>query len=521
MLILAILIGLYSYSILLLGLCHLLKFGPVFIDSIAWSFVFFWIVRRQIRNYFIRIRFIDLSRTEKGIVALLCLLIGVNVVGALGPELAFDALWYHLTIPKIFIQQNSIYFIKDTLFYYSLMPKLTEMLYVTSLILSNEITAKIIHLIFGLLTCIVLFRLSRQYLSKVLSYVVVLLFYSNLVVMWLSITAFTDLSRSFYETYALFYFLYYLKDGKYKPLLLSAVLLGFAICAKVLAIGTIPIFILFIFFVKRISLQRKVKQATLFLFVSMLVPLPWFLISIFYTKNPIYPLFSGLELRNFSVDLLSPITFIKTFLGMFLYSPDPISPIYIIILPIAVMGVAMLFKKHRFLVIYSIYTYVLWYTTSQSGGARFLTAYLPAYSLLAILVLLAQKNKTIMRIAVLSVILIAMTNLLYRVAANAKYIPVILGIQSKQSFLMNNLNFGFGDFYDENGDIRQIVGNEKVLLWNVHNIYYVDFNYNLEKPMNFKEISYILVQNTNLPQELATAKVVYKNTKTHARLYKL
>jgi len=521
MLIFALLIGLYSYSILFLGLSHLLTIGPVFLNSLAWSIVAFYIVKKQNKKPFLKSWFHNLSRNNKSGIALLFLLILVNLVGALGPELAFDALWYHLTIPKIFIQQNSIYFIHDNLFYYSLMPKLTEMLYVSALVLSNEITAKIIHLVFGLLTCIVLFRISRLYLSKNYSYLVVLLFYSNLVVMWLSITAFTDLSRSFYETIALLYFLYYLKNRKYKKLLISAALLGFAVSTKVLAIGTIPIFIIAILICRKLTMGKRVKQAALFLTVSLVVPLPWFLLSFFYTKNPIYPLFTGLGLRNFSTDLLSPITFIKTFIGIFLYSPDPISPMYIIALPIAVVGIVRLNTKYGFLLLYSVYTYLVWYVSSQSGGARFLTAYLPAYSLLAILAIVGLRNKKITKIVIASVILVAITNVTYRAIANAKYVPVLIGAQSKQDFLMNNLNFGFGDFYDENSEVRKIVGEKKVLLLNVHNLYYVDFNYELAMPKDLKNITYILAQNTNLPQELIKAKVVYRNVRSNSTLYKL
>lgn len=39
----------------------------------------------------------------------------------------------------------------------------------------------------------------------------------------------------------------------------------------------------------------------------------------------------------------------------------------------------------------------------------------------------------------------------YRFIANIRFIPVILGLESKNNFLKNNLNFNFGDFYDIDG----------------------------------------------------------------------
>ena len=61
------------------------------------------------------------------LIFILCL---VNLVGALGPETAFDALWYHITLPKIYLQHKELLFIPGGLLYYSAMPQLGEMLYV-------------------------------------------------------------------------------------------------------------------------------------------------------------------------------------------------------------------------------------------------------------------------------------------------------------------------------------------------------------------------------------------------------
>jgi len=51
----------------------------------------------------------------------------VNIIGVFGPELAFDALWYHLTLPKLYLVHHSIFFIPGGLLYYSGMPKIAEM----------------------------------------------------------------------------------------------------------------------------------------------------------------------------------------------------------------------------------------------------------------------------------------------------------------------------------------------------------------------------------------------------------
>jgi len=517
MLKIAILIGLYSYAILALGLLKQLFFTQVLLVTIFFVLLLIIALFVDIKDSFNKLKNYNFSRYELFVVVLLGLLVFVSFIGALGPELAFDSLWYHLTIPKIFIQKNEIFYIQGNLFYYSLMPKLVEMLYTSSLILSNEIAAKIIHFLFGIFTSIVLFKLCRLYLKRFESLLVVILFYSNMVVMWLSITAFSDLGRAFFEIFSFYFFLIFAKKRKTKYLFASSLLLGLAIATKVLAIGSLFIFVLLLLIASNRTMKQKIKSSLLYTATALTIPLPWFVISYLYTKNPVFPLFSQLGLRNFTLDLASPLTFIKTFFGIFLFAPDPVNPMYIILFPLVLIAGKKLFPKYKILIIYSVLSYLIWYITSQSGGTRFLTAYLPAYSLLVFLGIVAVKNKMITKISILTIIFISVISIMYRGLANAKYIPVLLGLESKEKFLLNNLNFSFGDFYDENGSIKKIVGNNTVLMKNTHNLFYVDFPFTIDE---WKEnYVYELYQNEKMPK--SNGSLIYKNLKTRTYLYKL
>lgn len=518
---LAVIVGIYSYSILLIGILGYLNFEVVFIDTLLFLFSGFLVCHRLVKNLKFRKIFKNLSRNEFALLGLLAIITLINIVGALGSEIAFDALWYHLTIPKLFLLSHKVYFIHGNLFYYSLMPKLTEMLYAASIVLSGEILAKVIHFSFGILTCIFLYKLSRLYLTKFLSLLVVLIFYSNLVVGWLSITAYSDLVRSFYEIGALYYFVRYLKSKKIKLLILCSILLGFAISTKLISIGSVLIFAVLLFFENSLTLKEKVTKAALFTSLSLSVSLPWFLISFYYTKNPFFPLFTQLGLRTSILELLAPLTFLKTFINIFLFSPDPVNPFYILVLPVLFLVIKKIYPKYKLIIIYSFLSYFIWYLTSQAGGARFLTAYLPAYSVLGVIIIKEYKDKFVFNLMVGLILLISFISIFYRGAANARYVPVILGIESKQAFLMNNLNFSFGDFYDENSDIKNIVGNKMVLLINMHNLYYVDFPYILPEWNDTKKPLYILVQNGKIPSMYKNAELVYTNSKTKSFLYKL
>ena len=121
------------------------------------------------------------------------------------------------------------------------------------------------------------------------------------------------------------------------------------------------------------------------------------------------------------------------------------------------------------------------------------------------------------------IITISSTSIIYRAAANAKYIPVIIGLQSKDAYLTNNLNFSFGDFYDTDAYFKKnIKSADRILLFGFHNLYYINFPFIdsswVKKGDSF---NYIAIQNSKLPKQFENWNRIYKNEKTHVELYSL
>lgn len=109
-------------------------------------------------------------------------------------------------------------------------------------------------------------------------------------------------------------------------------------------------------------------------------------------------------------------------------------------------------------------------------------------------------------------------NFVYRLTANSRYIPYLLGFQSKEDYLVKHLNFQFGDYYDLGGNVRRIVGEEEVLIVGIHNLYYIDFNYVHESWADNMEFKYIL---TNEPLVKTGYNLVYKNLVNSTYLYEI
>lgn len=525
---LAIAVGLYGYSIFALGLLGLLKKDLIVLDTIIFLIFlvwYFWKKRKEVSKLLRGFR-----KLGKFSVFLISLLFGqmvVNLIGALGPELAFDALWYHLTLPKIYLAHQAISYIPGNLLYYSAMPQLTEMYYASALAFSGETLAKLTHFSFGILVCVALYICSYELFKKKLPAIVAtLVFYANLVVGWESITAFSDLARTFFECMAIWAFLRWVKSAKQQWLFTSALCVGFAIATKLLAFGTFGILLLLICYVlytKKTPLPAIAKNVVLFSFVVFICALPWLFFSYSNTGNPVFPFFSNINPVQGGFFAVSPLEIVIATWSIFVQGADPILPMYLIAVPLFYLLRKKLLFTAKVLLLYAILSYSIWLILPKIGGGRFLLPYLPIFSILVSYVIFTIKEKQL-RIFLLGIIVfLAMTSIVYRGIANSKYIPVILGIESKEQFLREHLNFDFGDFYDTDGYFaKHIRKHDMVLLYGFHNLYYVDFPFiDSSWVKSGDKYNFVAVQGGAISKKYKSAKLVYENPVTQVKLYNL
>lgn len=543
MVILALFTGLYSYLIFFLGLLGLLTSENISFLTLIWLLVLLVFEKRNLITFFdwVSSRKFSFTRVlvkkNKLFVVLMGLIVlqaFVNLIGVFGPELAFDALWYHLALPKLYLLQHSVFHIPGGLLYYSDMPKLGEMLYTGALAIGNEITAKLLHFFFGILICIALYNVARKFFSPLVSLLAVVIFYSNLVVAWESTTAYIDLIRTFFETMALWSLFNWFEAAKKKWLITSAVMIGFAITTKLLAIGTGLILSLLIIIHSIDSrLHGNNKQSFWNLFISLFVywvialfiPFPWFIFSYVHTGNPVFPFFT--HTYEVAPEPVSFFGFFKELWILLTHASDPISPIYLISFPLVFVTWKKLKKEMKYMVAFSGLAIIVWYFTPRTGGGRFILPYLPAFSLICaalyseILKKTRREWKWIQYCLLGSIIFVSCVSIAYRGVANAKYLPVVFGKESKQTFLTQHLNFSFGDFYDTDKYFAEhINSNDLVLLYGFHNLYYVDFPFVdsswVQKGNTF---NYVAVQNGKVPPRFRDWQLVYKNDKTLVKLY--
>ncbi len=513
MLELAVFLGIYSYLIFLLGIFGFLCKNVIIISTLIYFFLFCIYFFKNRKISFINISKLD--NFSKLLISLLFIQSLINIFGALGPETSFDALWYHLTLPKLYLQNHLIYHIPGNLLYYSDMPKNIEMLFVTALAINGEIIAKLISFLFGILCLVAIYKLAREFLSKQYSLIAVLIFYSNLVVGWQSITSYVDLGRTFFEIVSFIQFYLWIKTKRKIYLISSAVITGFSIATKTGALDSLLIYLFLILAVSNIKqISKPILNVLLFFVISIIVASPWFIFSLINTGNPFYPIFSNILTLRFG---LEPLGLIKNLI----IPSDPINPIYLILIPLVIVFFKKFDFKLKILTVYSLLGILFWFLNSSIGGTRYLLPYLPILSILSAISIFQIKEINLKKYLIGIVLFLSLVSIFYRGIANSKYLPVILGKESKQNFLIKNLNYSFGDFYDTDGYFKKhIKSSDKVLLFGFHNLYYVDFPY-IDSSWVKKgdKFNFIAVQNGDLPKRFSDWKKVYYNEKTKVSLY--
>jgi hypothetical protein len=165
-------IGVLALLVLLLGatlgLSSLLLWGELLVGIIVFrkpviAWLRLWHAARQLLQ--------DLTLLEGLLAACTFLILAMALVISLSPPLAFDALVYHLALPRLYLQAGRIYYVPQIMFWG--MPQTGEMLYTLGMGLAGEQTAALIGWGFGFLTLIGLAGTLQAYVSRRVAWVAV------------------------------------------------------------------------------------------------------------------------------------------------------------------------------------------------------------------------------------------------------------------------------------------------------------------------------------------------------------
>ncbi len=340
------------------------------------------------------INFSSLKLRWKIALFMLCFFIILNFIMAFTPETFYDALVYQLSVPNFYILKHKISPMPFLM--HSNFPMNVNMIYLLSLLLSNETLAKLIHFSLTLISAFVIYAAVKKHYSHKSAIVSSVIYYSTPILLINSWRCGNDAALGFFFSLAIFSYLNWRKEQINSHLWLTAVFLGVTLGSKYTAI--FPVFglaavIFFNIFQEKRNIIKRLFIVTSIVFILFL---PWLVKNYLFTGNPFCPflskVFGGQNLYNFGhsgVISDAPLNlfhfnlkaFLSSFWSLTLNASQPqnfIGPIFLFMFPLLLL-VKKFERNIVFLLAAFILNYIAWYM-----GTPIFRFMMPAFALLAV-----------------------------------------------------------------------------------------------------------------------------------------
>ncbi len=404
----------------------------------------------------------------------------------------WDSLAYHLAVPKLYLQHGGIY--KIGIMSHSHFPMLVEMLYLPGLALGIAGAGKMVSFwITVLMVAAVAITASCHFGGKSVP-LAALAIAGMPIVLWEATTGYVDTAPALYTVLAVYFLLKYLDAPDLRSLVGCGVAAGFCASTKMTGLAIIPLLVAWLL-AGRLAAARKIewKGALALAFAGAVVALPWYLKSIIYTGNPVYPFFYSIfggdgwsaQLakhyaeqqalfgmgHNLPSLLLAPFD-LTFYSGAFYDKPGLfIGPLMLAAVPVLLVARYGSRKLVGLLLVFLAHVGIWFALTQQS---RYL---IPAFALLAMLVagLLYQderlrRARSMMWAVLGATALFGVCTLVPQVQSAA---PYVLGTESQDEYLSKTI-----DLYDAQHYInRNLPPNAKIALYGDTRGFFLDRDY--------------------------------------------
>ncbi|MBW6475017.1 MAG: glycosyltransferase family 39 protein [Anaerolineaceae bacterium] len=230
------------------------------------------------------------TRSTKIIVILLGLIFLSQLLVSLAPATRYDALNYHLTLPKTYLLQEKISDIPWLVM--SGMPQVSEMIYTALMGLGGESSVLVFNGLIGALISLGLVGYLRNRLDQESALVGVASLFSGFTFASALSWGYVDLMAAFFGLGVVILLDDYRKSGGEKAVFLAGIFSGLAFGCKYPAgvIFLAGLLALVIYFLKN-KTKNGFKSIGLFCLGAGLLALPWLIKNFAFTGNPIYPFF--------------------------------------------------------------------------------------------------------------------------------------------------------------------------------------------------------------------------------------
>ena len=209
-------------------------------------------------------------------------------INALAPEREYDALWYHLQLPRLWLEQGRP--VDVVAEYVSLYPLTWELLFGAGLVMGGPIAAKLLH--FACLPALALLvsQAARRYVPSAWPLAAASIVVLTPTLLWEASTTYVDLALSLHSAAACYALARHAETRNRSWALLAGLLFGVAAATKHLGIVvTAAALATFVVFARDGSRWRVLRRGGLIVLIAALVPTPWYLRSWLASGNPVFP----------------------------------------------------------------------------------------------------------------------------------------------------------------------------------------------------------------------------------------
>jgi hypothetical protein len=274
---------------LIAGFSGLLYPAPFIIFLLGGAGIAVYIIIRN-RNSFHAPRF---SSGEKLLLISLALPFFIGLIGALSPETFYDSGVYHLGVPQEWINSHRMHMIPSI--HMSFYPSNIETLYTIAMLLNNEMTAKLIHFSFGILTMCLMFVMVKKYFSRSAAWLAVVIFWATPYVTFMMGKTNIEMGMAFFEASAFFALINWMDTKQRKWLIISAVCSGLGMGSKYTSVyasfSLVVVLLCFRLFRDKSGLKEALKEAGMFVLISAIMVSPWLIRDFLWVGNPVFPMF--------------------------------------------------------------------------------------------------------------------------------------------------------------------------------------------------------------------------------------
>jgi hypothetical protein len=229
------------------------------------------------------------DRPRRGVLLLVAALgLGPALWLALYPPTAFDATLYHLPAARAFAEIHAVPFLPTLRF--PVFPQLMEILFAAALVVSDDITAQLVHFLCLAAGAALLCAWGRRLRSERAGLWAAAAFLGNPLVLSVGAAANVDVGIALFGGAAVFTWWLWREEGDERWILWSGVFAGFAASTKytgLFMLAALPVFCLF-----SARGHGGLRAAAKLLGTAALVALPFYARIVAETGNPLFPYFA-------------------------------------------------------------------------------------------------------------------------------------------------------------------------------------------------------------------------------------